>query len=774
MLPLPRAILLLGLIAASPIQAGDSGSAGTQPSPRGRIALSFDDAPRPDGAFFKGAERTRRLIDALEQAGVSGAAVFVTTGNLERAPDGAERLRAWAAAGHVLGNHGHDHLWLSRSSVADYLTDIDTAVERLASFDGVVPYFRFPFLDEGRDHARRDALRSALAARGLANGYVTIDNYDWYLDHLAAEALRHDPDVDRDAIGRLYVDSLRAAVEFYDGHARRMLGRSPAHVLLLHENDLAALFVGDLVAALRADGWQVVPALEAWRDPIANTAPDTLFNGQGRIAALAHAAGTPAPELVHALEDEAALRARFVEAGLLPETPAASAAPRASAAAPEPPPWVVFDAPRLLLEGARIIAGDGSGALHGQSLLITGGRIRALGPDGSLDVPAGTRRIDLAGHTVIPGLAGLHNHLHMPGAPSLLATAARLYLAAGVTTIQTAGAADVQGELQLASDVQVGRLPGPAILPSAPYLGGPGDSAAMEQPADAGAARDFVRRWAARGVRWIKLYRHVSPEVAQAAIAEARRLGLGVTGHLCSLSYAEAANFGIHRIEHGFQSASDLIEGRVSGTCRSGLASLAATAPDDPRFDALIDTLVERGVVLSTTPAIRESRFPHRQQGSARELALLSPAWRDAHQRRLQQLGEQAIDATRRPGFLDLLRALERRFVAAGGLLVAGPDPGRHVLPGFGDQRNFELLVEAGFSTGEAVRILSHNGAVALGLGREKGRLAPGYAADLVVLRGDLEADASVIRAVRYVIQGGRVLDPEVLLEGIEGTVGPS
>ena len=302
------------LTGALPGRAADHAA----PPPTRRIALSFDDAPRPDGAFFSGAERTRRLVAGLEAAGVKGALVFATTSNLEAAPDGGQRLRAYADAGQAVGNHSHAHAWLRRSEPAAYLADARAANERLAALGFEPAYFRFPFLDEGRDVDQRDAVREGLEAMGLRNGYVTVDNYDWYLDVLAGEALAADPGFDREALRRLYVEVLLDAVRFYDDIARDTLGRSPAHVLLLHENDLAALFITDLVAALRADGWEIIPATEAYEDPIAGTVPDTLFNGQGRVAALAHAAGRVPRELVHPLEDETALRALFVERGLLP------------------------------------------------------------------------------------------------------------------------------------------------------------------------------------------------------------------------------------------------------------------------------------------------------------------------------------------------------------------------------------------------------------------------------------------------------------------------
>lgn len=285
-----------------------------------RIALSFDDAPTADGALFSGSQRTSTLIRALAGAGVEQAGFFVTTRNLH-GPAEERRLRAYADAGHVLANHSHGHLWLSRTPAADYLEDVDRASQALAPFQGTRPWFRFPFLDEGADAERRDRIRAGLAERGLRNGYVTVDNYDWYLASKVDRAVRAGTYVDFEALRKTYLDMLVGSVEFYDAIARRTLGRSPAHVLLLHENDLAAMYAGDLVRALRDAGWHIIPIEEAYADPIAGMQPQTLFNGQGRVAALARAAGSPARELIHVSEDEAWIDAEVERAAVFGERP---------------------------------------------------------------------------------------------------------------------------------------------------------------------------------------------------------------------------------------------------------------------------------------------------------------------------------------------------------------------------------------------------------------------------------------------------------------------
>jgi len=273
-----------------------------------RIALTFDDAPRSDGGFFSGEERTIRLIRELERAGVEEAMFFVKTAHIRSETD-RQRLRRYAQAGHRLANHSHSHLWLYRTEADEYVADIAKASRILADFEHYDPFYRFPFLDEGRTPEKRDAVRKALADQGLSHGYVTVDNYDWYLAGRVKMALRDGLQVNRRALRRVYLEHILESVAFYDRIALDVLGRSPHHVLLLHENDLAALFIGDLVRALREAGWEIVGAREAYTDPIAEILPDTTFNGQGRVAALAHAAGTKPRALVQGSEDEQVLDA---------------------------------------------------------------------------------------------------------------------------------------------------------------------------------------------------------------------------------------------------------------------------------------------------------------------------------------------------------------------------------------------------------------------------------------------------------------------------------
>ncbi len=263
-----------------------------------RIALTFDDVPRTRGAFFTPEERTIRLIAALKKAKVKQAAFFLNPGNLST-PDGqggAARIAAYVAAGHVIANHSFSHPHLSKLTPEAYLSDIDMAAAWLKDRPGYRPWFRFPFLDEGgKDKAKRDAVRAGLLARGLRNGYVTAEASDWNMESLTLAAKKDGKIIDMKALKAYYVSLHVEAADFADALAVKTLGRSPAHVMLLHETDIAALYIPDLVRALRRDGWTIVTADEAYADPISQAMPDTPFANGSLIEAMAWEKGLPEP-----------------------------------------------------------------------------------------------------------------------------------------------------------------------------------------------------------------------------------------------------------------------------------------------------------------------------------------------------------------------------------------------------------------------------------------------------------------------------------------------
>jgi len=284
------------------------------PAEHKRIALTFDDVPRMPGAFFTPGERTRRLIGALRASGVRQAAFFITTGNLEQpyGKGGEQRIAAYVKAGHVIANHSYTHRHLSELTPEEYVADLDRAAAWLKGRTGVRPWYRYPFLDEGfSDVAKRDAVRAALRARGLHNGYVTSDSNDWLMEALTVDAKRAGEPIDLKALRDLYVRTVVGAADFYDGLARKSLGRSPIQVMLMHETDLEAMFVADAVKALKADGWEIVSADRAFADPISREEPNSVRTSMGQLAAMADARGVPVRQLYDPSFHEEAIKRAF-------------------------------------------------------------------------------------------------------------------------------------------------------------------------------------------------------------------------------------------------------------------------------------------------------------------------------------------------------------------------------------------------------------------------------------------------------------------------------
>ncbi|MBT1703354.1 polysaccharide deacetylase family protein [Chryseosolibacter indicus] len=279
-----------------------------------QIALTFDDAPTPDGLLYQGEVRTARIIDHLRKHNVKEVAFFVITSNINAS--GQERLRKYTDEGFLLANHTHTHQPIKSLGTPKYIEDIIKADSILRPVKGFAPWFRYPFLDEGRSRPARDSIRDALKKLELQNGYVTIDNYDWFLNALLQEAIQKKQRIDTVKLREVYIDHIWQSIVFYDNIAKKQLTRSPKHVLLLHENDLSALFLGDLITHLKKKRWKIISPTDAYKDPLASHVPDVLFNGQGRVGAIAYEKKVPAKDLVQESEDEDYLRKLVEEKGV--------------------------------------------------------------------------------------------------------------------------------------------------------------------------------------------------------------------------------------------------------------------------------------------------------------------------------------------------------------------------------------------------------------------------------------------------------------------------
>ena len=307
-----------------------------------------------------------------------------------------------------------------------------------------------------------------------------------------------------------------------------------------------------------------------------------------------------------------------------------------------------------------------------------------------------------------------------------------------------------------------------------PYLTGPGGASTMAQIGSPEEARRIVNYWADEGVTWFKAYTDISRETLGAAIKAAHARGLRFTGHLCSVSFREAVRLGIDNLEHGLFTNSDYVPNRTPDACPATMRdSLLKVDIDGPEVQQTIREMVTNKVAMSSTLAVYELSFPDRPPLEDRVLEALAPEAREEYLTARKETSARAAQSTM-PDLFRKAQAFERAFVKAGGLLGAGVDPTGMggALPGYGDQRNFELLIEAGFTPVEAIQIMTLNGAKVLRVDNQLGSIAPGKLADLVVIRGNPIATPGDIRNVTIVFKDGVGYDSQKLLASVKGLVG--
>lgn len=441
--------------------------------------------------------------------------------------------------------------------------------------------------------------------------------------------------------------------------------------------------------------------------------------------------------------------------------------------------FVAVDAPVVALAHVRVVDGTGRPALDDQTILISGGRIAAVGKAASVAVPAPARVLDLTGHTVIPGLVGMHEHTYFRTTTRLSAmsvTAPRLYLANGVTTIRTTGSMFPYNELNMKRAIDGGTLAGPRMHITGPYLNGTGASPLSQERylANEGEARRVIAYWAAEGATWIKVMSDVTRPLLAVMIDEAHKHGMKVTAHLCSVTFREAAALGIDDLEHGLITDSDYVPDKQPDVCPpENMHRQVDVDVDGEAVRRSMRELVARHVALTSTLSVYELFVPGRARLDPRALAALRPEERAEVEASVAALGTEKAEFNLPPLLFQKMMRYDAAFVRAGGLLVAGVDPwGNGSLPGYGDLRNFELLVEAGLKPEEAIKVMSANGAMLLGEGDRRGTIEVGKAADLAVIRGDPERTAADIYNVTLVFRDGIGYDSAKLIESVKGQVG--
>jgi len=447
------------------------------------------------------------------------------------------------------------------------------------------------------------------------------------------------------------------------------------------------------------------------------------------------------------------------------------------------------EAPVIALAHVRVIDGTGAAPRDDHTVVIADGKILSIASSTTASVPPGAQVLDLKGYTVLPGLVGMHNHMFFPqgGSPPMYSNMGssfpRLYLALGVTTIRTTGSVAPFTDLEIKKLIDGGRMIGPKMHITAPYLEGRGSfTPVMHELTGADDARRMVNFWADQGATSFKAYMNITRDELRAVVEEAHKRGLKVTGHLCSIGYREAAEIGIDNLEHGLFADSEFVPGKQPDQCPGSGAVRASLRQLDLNSAAAQETiriLVGKKVAItSTLPVFEAAGAPLSQSGIGAASALMnsrvfSVMSTDARVRYLTARA-RVSSTSDYPALLRKAMDFERAFVQAGGLLIAGLDPTGNggVVAGFGDLRQVELLVEAGFTPLEAIKIASLNGAKFLGEDARIGSIAPGKQADLMVVRGNPSANILDIEKVEIVFKDGVGYDSEKLIQSVQGLVG--
>ncbi len=450
--------------------------------------------------------------------------------------------------------------------------------------------------------------------------------------------------------------------------------------------------------------------------------------------------------------------------------------------------FIRVNSPVTALTHVRVIDGTGTAAQDDQTIVIRDGKIQSVGPSASASVPAGAKTMDMTGYTVLPGLVGMHDHMFFPqgGTPPIYSDMGisfpRLYLALGVTTIRTTGSVAPYTDLEIKRRIDSGSMIGPKMHVTAPYLEGKGAyTPVMHELTGPDDARRMVNFWADEGATSFKAYMNITRDELRAAVEEAHKRGLKVTGHLCSIGFKEAAEIGIDNLEHGLFPDSEFVPDKKPDQCPAGGGVNTAMAKLDingPEVQETIRMLVARNVAVTSTLPVFEANAPLTQTGIGSARALLNPKMLNtmSNDARVRYLTSRArVSATSNTAML-VRKSMdfERAFSKAGGLLIAGLDPTGNggIVAGFGDQREVELLVEAGFTPVEAIKIASFNGAKFLGEDARIGSIAAGKQADLMVVKGNPAANINDIEQVEIVFKDGVGYDSEKLIQSVQGLVG--
>jgi imidazolonepropionase-like amidohydrolase len=415
--------------------------------------------------------------------------------------------------------------------------------------------------------------------------------------------------------------------------------------------------------------------------------------------------------------------------------------------------------------------------VENQTVVVRNGVITAIGDSKTLLPPAGSLVIDLTGKSLLPGFVLTHEHMYYAAysadftylhVKQLPYTFPKLYLACGATTVRTAGSVEPYSDLNLRRDIDQGKILGPELDVTAPYMEGKGSIfPGMHELSGPAEAKAFVDFWASQGCTSFKGYMFINKPTLKAAIDEAHSKGLKVTGHLCAVTYREAAEMGIDQLEHGLTASTDFVPNKKENACPLFAAPIASA--DSPKVKDLIRFLIDKKVILTSTLAVIYNMTTLDTTIRPEVLEAMSPDTRNMFLNVYIKMRNSGGNKAMLEEF-----KMEKMFSDAGGLLTVGTDPTGNgaTLAGYGSQQSIELLTQAGFTPIEAIRIATYNGAKALGLEKKIGSIEVGKTADLVVIDGDISQNIQNIRKITWVFKKGVGFNSQKIFDSVKGEVG--
>ncbi len=223
-----------------------------------KVVITIDDEPFGGSSLFPSAtSRAQKILETLTQLEVPTVGIFVVGQHMKNIGDDSVKLYGNSKRA-VISNHTYGHLSLNRVGSEAYISDIKKLDAIIRGMPGFQPFFRYPYLAMGTGKSY-GAVEGALHSMGYTSVPVTIDNKDYYVNSLLQSFLSKKRKVNYDKLRDVYIKHMMGCVHYAEAVHDNQSG---AHVLLMHANDVTALYLGDLIHQLRKEGWEIVSILD--------------------------------------------------------------------------------------------------------------------------------------------------------------------------------------------------------------------------------------------------------------------------------------------------------------------------------------------------------------------------------------------------------------------------------------------------------------------------------------------------------------------------------